>query len=200
VLHLTAPLSLFPVAPCASVPHTSVAGRQVSSSFGRRRRTLLSIRSLSRPVATNGAACKGGSAMSKSRIEAAVSKHHIRKRPTKVSQVPPDILDRAVRPVKASRKYVFESFTQADWDEVRDHLPLEYRWLSNEQLTRQACNRRKVGRTPRWPRGIRPHAGRRSRESSDHTGQATPAWRNSASPLTSWAALPRPSHSACRLV
>lgn len=83
--------------------------------------------------------------MKKSRLETAVSKDPIRKRLDKVIRVPPAVLDRAVRPVKASRKYVFESFTQADWDEVRVLLPLEYRWLSNEQLTRQACYRRKVG-------------------------------------------------------
>jgi len=83
--------------------------------------------------------------MSKSRFVEAASKHPIRKRPAKVSRVPSHTLDHAVRVVKANRTYALESFTQADWDEVRIWLPLEYRWLSNDQLTRQACNRRKVG-------------------------------------------------------
>lgn len=89
--------------------------------------------------------------MSKSRLRTALSQAHgISKRParkgrSKSSRVPPAHFDNAIRLVKQSRPYAFESFTQADWDEVRVHLRLEYRWLSNEQLSQQACNRRKEG-------------------------------------------------------
>jgi hypothetical protein len=61
------------------------------------------------------------------------------------SRVPPGKLDDAVKAVKATRPYALESFTQRDWDEVRSNLPAEHRWLSNEQLMHQACNRRKQG-------------------------------------------------------
>ena len=83
--------------------------------------------------------------MEKSLEKTAVSNHPTPKAAGKGSRVPPKVLDEAVKPVKATRPYVFESFTQGDWDEVRSRLPLEYRWLSNEQLMHQACNRRKQG-------------------------------------------------------
>jgi len=60
-------------------------------------------------------------------------------------KVPPAVLDKAVKQVKSTRTYVFESSQQADWDEVRSLLPVEHRWLSNDQLMRLACNRRKQG-------------------------------------------------------
>jgi hypothetical protein len=83
--------------------------------------------------------------MAKSPDKAAVSKYPTRSPASKGSRVPPRVLDRAVVPVKATRAYVFERFTQGDWDEVRSRLPDKYRWLSNEQLMQQACNRRKKG-------------------------------------------------------
>src|SRR5262249_39627544 len=52
----------------------------------------------------------------------------------------------AVKPVKADRTYPFEYFVQGDWDEVRNCLKPEYRWLSNKQLMHQACNLRKAGK------------------------------------------------------
>jgi hypothetical protein len=89
--------------------------------------------------------------MAKSRLRTALSqarrtsKRPVSKGSSKSSQVPPAHFDKAIRLVKGSRPYAFESFTQADWDEVRTYLRLEYRWLSNEQLKQQACNRRKQG-------------------------------------------------------
>jgi hypothetical protein len=64
----------------------------------------------------------------------------------KGNRVPAAVLDAAVKAVKAGRpRRVFENYTQADWDEVRSRLPQEWRWLSNEQLKHQSCNRRKQG-------------------------------------------------------
>jgi hypothetical protein len=64
----------------------------------------------------------------------------------KGSRVPAAVLDAAVKAVKANRpRRVFENYSQADWDQVRCFLPQEWRWLSNEQLKHQACNRRKQG-------------------------------------------------------
>src|SRR5438874_524448 len=61
-------------------------------------------------------------------------------------RIPADVLDAGVRAVKATRPPgVFEDYGQADWDQVRSRLPQEWRWLSNDQLKHQACNRRKQG-------------------------------------------------------
>jgi len=73
------------------------------------------------------------------------SNYSPRKTAPKGSRIPPKVLENAVKLVKATRTYVFERFTQGDWDEIRSHLPMEYRWLSNEQLMHQACNLRKRG-------------------------------------------------------
>jgi hypothetical protein len=61
-------------------------------------------------------------------------------------RIPALVLDAVLREVKAARpRRVFEDYSQADWDEVRSRLPRDWRWLSNEQLKHQACNRRKQG-------------------------------------------------------
>jgi hypothetical protein len=83
--------------------------------------------------------------MDKPLDKTAVSKYSARNPAAKDSRVPGKVLDAAIVPVKATRTYVFESFDQEDWDEVRTRLPEEYRWLSNKQLMHQACNRRKKG-------------------------------------------------------
>jgi hypothetical protein len=62
----------------------------------------------------------------------------------KGNRIPAAVLDAAIKAVKAIRpRRVFENYTQADWDQVRTLLPQEWRWLSNDQLKHQACNRRK---------------------------------------------------------
>jgi hypothetical protein len=61
----------------------------------------------------------GDTDMKKPHDKTAMSKHPPRKPAAKGSRVPPGKLDAAVKPVKAKRPYVFERFTQADWDEVR---------------------------------------------------------------------------------
>jgi hypothetical protein len=58
--------------------------------------------------------------------------------------VPPDVLDAALRAVKATLpRRSFENYKPRDWEEVRKLLPAEYRHLSDEKLERQATNRRK---------------------------------------------------------
>lgn len=83
--------------------------------------------------------------MKRSRDRLSMSDFSAGKTAAKGSRVPARVLDGAIKPVKATRRYVFERFTQRDWDEIRSRLPLKYRWLSNEQLMQQACNRRKQG-------------------------------------------------------
>jgi hypothetical protein len=97
-----------------------------------------------RPV-NGGIARIGASIMQKSVTKPAANRP-TRQPVTKGGRVSPHVLDHVLKVVKSTRpRRVFEDYTQADWDEVRSLLHPKYRWLSNEQLKHQACNRRKQG-------------------------------------------------------
>lgn len=60
-------------------------------------------------------------------------------------RIPRRVLVAAVRPVKATRTYGIENYTEADLKEIRDALPEQYRHVGLEVIRQQAWNARKQG-------------------------------------------------------